>query len=258
MEYRRHLDPERLAQYAEHGVPAMDAADLGRHFKRCRACAEAYVRLCLKSTARRGAAPGEIWPAIQARVRRDKSVGGRFLGLRFSLIVAACLTCVLIASAALLWRRGASAATLDMGRYLADLEERDAGPSIENLHLVFREFGPTDPSNAPDTRLRSDVGSYRVIEERTSPPPARIVELAYDSGRDLFVLFVAPRTVSLGFGGYHLEAADVSGMRCQRVQCPRQDVYLLRTATRQYVFVRRHNQFADSEKLFKDVIQGAP
>jgi hypothetical protein len=264
MHYRRHLDPELLAQYVERGAPVMDTAAL-RHLQCCSSCAEDYVSLCLKSTVRKATAPESIWPAVESKIQVSKPDRARERGLpwgrRFVFSAAAvCMVGVLMVSAVLLLlRQKAESATLDVGRYLADLEKTDAGPSKENLHRLFTEFRPYDRREAlQQTKLRSEAGNYHLVEQRISPFPANTVELIYDSGRDVFTVLVAPRTATLNFGNYHLIGADLSGVRCLRVQCPRQDVYWLTTGARQYVFVRRHDSFGDSEQLFRTLIQEAP
>lgn len=165
----------------------------------------------------------------------------------------------MFAGVRLLWQQQTKLATLDMGRYLAGLERTGTGPSRENLRESFREFtAHGDRTTSQPVGLRSEVGGYRLVEVRVSPSHATIVQLVNDSGKDVFALFVAPRAASLKFGKYHLVSTDLNGLHCLLVECHRQDVYVLTTGVRQYVFVRQHNSFADSEQLFKTVIQVSP
>jgi hypothetical protein len=258
---RPHINPELLARCAERGELAKDASSYRRHLQRCGFCAEAYVNSCLKTTVLRVEAPDSIWPSIESATMLSEAsrAHGRLpVDFRLAFAFAGCLFGVLVLSAALfLFRHKPQGATLDVGQYLARLERTDIGPSKENLLSYFTEFGPYDRSAAlQQTRFRSEVGNYHLVEGRISRS-TNTVELVYDSDRDVFAVFVAPRTANLSFGNYHLLSVDLSGLHCRRVQCPRQDVYLLTTGTRQYVFIRRHNSFGNSSELFNTLIQEA-
>lgn len=165
---------------------------------------------------------------------------------------------MVIAGVRFFMRQETKRSTLDVGTYLAVLERTDAAPSRENLRESFKEFTANDRASLEPVGLRSEVGGYRLVDERVSPSPANILQLVYDSGKDVFTLFVVPPAISLKFGKYHLINTDLSGVHCRRVECHRQDVYVLTTKARQYVFVRRHNSFGDSEQLFRALIQGSP
>lgn len=200
-----------------------------------------------------------MWPSIESTIKLSKASRARGrhpVNLRLVFSVAVPLLGILVVLAALfLFRHQPQKATLDVGQYLAALERTDIGPSKENLLNYFTEFGPYDRTAALlQTKFRSEVGTYHLVEGRISPS-TNIVELVYGSDRDVFAVFVAPRTANLSFGKYHLLSVDLSGLNCRRVQCPRQDVYLLTTSTRQYVFIRRHNSFGNSSELFNTLIQ---
>lgn len=214
----------------------------------------------LESTRWRVAAPDSIWPVIAARIRTGETLARArrsWFQPHLALVIPACIVGFLVLRAE--WwrpRQAATKPTLEVGRYLSDLERSDSGPSQENLRNDFGEFTMFDRTVAlKETGLGPEVGSYRLVDERISRSSPRVVQLVYDSGSDIFAVFVAPRSTFVNFGDYRLSAADVGGIRCRRVECPRQDVYFAE-GDQQYVFVRRHGNAGDSERLFASLLEG--
>jgi len=263
MEDGQHIDPELLARHAADSA-AEDRPEVTRHLQHCRSCAELYVRCRVKSSAAMASVPDSIWPSIESRLQTPELLRSRRRRLSFVVTfvlgAAACAAVIAAVSGALERRRGTPArGTLEVGQYLAHLERTDTAPDRRNLSLLFADFAPYGRSGAlQQTKLRSEVADYRLVEERISRSAANMVQLVYESDMDTFALFIVPRVAIVNFGNYRLLPADVGGMPCHRVECPRQDVYVLTTGERQYVFLRRHNQFGDSDRLFAELIRGAP
>lgn len=232
---------------------------LASHLRQCTSCAEQYVQFIFERTRRTLTAPDEIWPRIHANLNCEVEVSAnRFLWViagRAVLFVGVVGLLLLTSYVVLKYR--SPAASIDLSRYISILEKSSAGPSADNVQQAFAELIPYDRKAAlRETGLHSQVEKYGLADQRAmSSKDGNIFEFTYQSGVDSFVLFVAPRAVKLGFGRYHLASTEFSGLHCQWVQCPRQDIFWATTEHSQYVFLRKRTLVDPSEDLFRELIE---
>jgi hypothetical protein len=254
-----HIDRDLLNKFmAEESTE--DISPWVKHLGHCSECAEAYVRVTLKSTRTKVTAPGAIWTEIAARLDRPQSFDPPRRGLRLYWRFASA-SILLLGTVLLLenWKMHRTTPQVDLGRYIALLEKTSAAPTAENLQETFPSSAVYDRDAAlRDTGLPEQVEDYRLAAQRVmSAGSSRIIQLVYGSPGDVAIVIVAPRAAKLSFGNYHLVSADIAGLNCQRVQCPRQDIFSSNIKDRQYVFIRRRSSTVDSGRLFAQLVGSA-
>jgi hypothetical protein len=259
-----HTDTELLRAYFERRVLDPEAAAIAEHLEGCGICLGRYVALLLRESGENVRVPDEIWPGIQTRLsastpaRYSKRAWGIFSVLGF----AAGLALILAMALPLFhWRLFTHPhTTLQMGQYLAVVEHATDSSGVARLRAQFAEFAPYDRKVALiEGRVNPQVENYRLVDQvgrHSGAVHEDVIQLLYDSGTDTFALFVAPRGSVLNFDRYELTKAEVGGRQCQRVTCPREDVYVWTGHGHHYVFVRRHSSNVSSERLFAELIQG--
>lgn len=260
-----HTDTELLRAYFERRVPDSEASVIADHLEACGACTGQYVGLLLGLNGDGVLVPDEIWTGIQARLSAPASTGSKRASRIFAVLgfTGALVLLVAIAIPFFRWRVfERKTTTVDMGQYLALLEHSPNGSRVARLRAQFEGLVPYDRNAALiEGRVHPQVENYRLVEQvgwRSRALHQDVVELLYDSGTDAFALFVAPRGSALNFGKYQLTNAEVGGRQCQRVTCPREDVYVWTARGHDYVFVRRHGSIIPSERLLRELMQGIP
>jgi hypothetical protein len=258
---RSHIDSEWLDGRRE-ASPAEGAAIVS-HLRACDACAVRYVERVVHAAPLVNAAPDDIWPAIQARLESRVSQHPRRVAVsrrawaQIAALAAICVAFVIaFAGRWLIDQRHVSEVTLDLGRYISSLEATSATPTSENVQRVLPAFVEYDRSAAlRDTGLRPQVEEYHLAAQRVlHTHDVAIVELVYESGQDAFLMFVAPRGVTVSFDGYHLVDADLYRLPCRRVVCPRQDIFWSTIGERQYIFIRTRTSPDHSDHLYSELI----
>ena len=246
-----HIDPKRLLACAQQDQ-GPDQPDVAAHLRHCDACAGFYARALLQSGVTKAEAPDDIWRHVQARLLGPCAAGSRPRPWR-ALVLA---TGLLLAISVVFLARWVGTGTLDVGHYLDALEQTAARPNVENLRRNFAGFvASTGSDTLQQASVRSGVADYRLVSQRVMNRfTSRTIQLLYDSGTDSFAVFVAPRTAALDFGKYHLVGADLGAIRCRRAECPRQDVYLVATDKRQYVFIHKHDTAVQSDRLLAELL----
>jgi len=252
-----HIAPELLSRYAAEGLPADAHRDL-KHLAKCATCAELYVQLTMKSASLRVAAPEGLWSGIQTHLHQPSSSSPR-LGFAgpWGFVLTSSLALILVAFLAVeRWSLRRAVPRVDVGQYIAVLEKTSAAPSAANLRQTFSASVAYDRDAAlRETGMRAQAQGYGLAEQRVlHAGRANIIQLVYGTPQDAAVVIVAPRAATLSLGNYHLVAADIAGLHCKRVQCPRQDIFWSTLRQHQYVFIRRRNSATDSGRLFADLV----
>jgi hypothetical protein len=259
-----HTDLELLRAYFERRVLDPEASAIADHLESCGTCSGRYLGLLLRDRGENVRVPDEIWPLIQARLLATAPAGHSkrswqvFTVLGFAAALALILAMVL---PLFYWRPFQhQPPTLEIGQYLVALEHPSERSGGSRLRAQFAGFAPYDRKVALiEGRVNPQVENYRLVDQvgrHSGAVHQDVIQLLYDSGTDTFALFVAPRGSVLNFGKYELTKAEVGGRQCQRVTCPREDVYVWTGRGHDYVFVRRHSSNVLSERLFAELIQG--
>jgi hypothetical protein len=261
---REHTDLELLRAYFERRVLDPEASAIADHLEGCSNCSGRYLGLLLRESGENVRVPDKIWPGIQTRLLSSPAskYSKRDWGIISVLGFAAALALILALDLPLFhWRPFQhQPPTLEIGQYLAALEHPSERSGGSRLRAQFAGFAPYDRKVALiEGRVNPQVENYRLVDQvgrHLGAVHQDVIQLLYDSGTDTFALFVAPRGSVLNFGKYEVTKAEVGGRQCQRVTCPREDVYVWTGRGHDYVFVRRHSSNIPSEQLFAELIQG--
>jgi hypothetical protein len=251
------LTPERSGQVAEHLKRCKRCREeyemlqlgpvLSAHLQRVPAPEELWSSLEARWEERKArleepkvmaqTVPGSSWAAILAQ--KVSASPGPKLATAFGLLVLA-------VSATLLWhssfrrapdRSGRPAHTFGQFDLLDYIEPIKAAPSQHSVQAISKPASSfirvskeealeaaglsgseSDQEPLPGYRL----AACRICDANEGP----VVQLVYSQGEDAFCIFVAPRRLRFVTGKDYAFDTQVRGIRCQKVDCPKQETYL--------------------------------
>jgi hypothetical protein len=251
-----------LSAYCEGQLPADSARRVAEHLKRCdqcrRECEEVRLGIAFARQLRPANAPEALWAEIESKLNAEDSTRSdghpaARAALAFwkpAVVVAAAL---LVALAVLMARRPSPIAPrtvappvfLDLGDYLRPLQAASSDASRQAVLSAPPRFAPQElPAVLRAAGLReaqiSALPEFRLAAHRAAKLEGmEIVQLVYTRDDEAFSVFVAPDRVTFGFGRESAVEALVGGIRCLKVDCPKQETYAFTEAGFRCVLVSK-------------------
>lgn len=250
--FRRHVAQD-LSAFCHGQMPAEDLQRVTEHLETCGQCRRQYdeVRLgaWLAEHLPRLSAPPSLWDGMETRSREEarstcqSARRSRYPRRRLSpRFVGACALVValgVVAAAYVRWTRPrsgttVSAAVVDLSGYLRGVEAAPAGNAHRTIAAApHRFFGGDREEVLQVAGLAHAAGgglplpAYDLLANRVAVVGGeRVAQLVYGRGEEAFSVFVAPSSVPFVLGGEPILDVDVEGIRCGKVDCPKQETYV--------------------------------
>jgi anti-sigma factor RsiW len=242
-----HVDRD-LSAYCDGELSASSARRVTAHLERCGRCRREYedVRLgvAFAREMTRLEAPDSLWGEIHSKLDAHAEAGSVKLPAARSVLsawkpAAAVAAALLVALTIVLTRRSAPPrpeiaapqVVLDLGDYLRPMQAASRESSREAILNAPPGFAPQEMTEAlraaglREARI-SALPEFRVAAYRAAKVDgAEVVQLVYAREDEAFSVFVAPQQVTFGFGKERAFDTVVGGIRCQKVDCPKQKTY---------------------------------
>jgi hypothetical protein len=142
--------------------------------------------------------------------------------------------------------RTGTAVELDLGSYLRPVQAASPGAGARELSLAAPGFDVSERDHTllagglTSTADTSPLPGYRLQAQHIGNAGThRVVQLIYGNGTEAFAVFVAPELVNFRFGSESEIETEVQGIRCLKVDCPKQETYAFKEGRLRYVLVSK-------------------
>lgn len=238
-----------LSAFCHGQMPADEMQRVADHLDACWRCRREYEEVrfgvALGGHLSRVSAPRSLWTALDAVYQPDGRVtfkhlersrlAPRWLGsrsLQASVIVL--VAAIGVVTYLRVGRREASGPSVELGGYLKSVEATSI-PAVyrrivgaPKLFLggerdeVLRVAGLTGA--VAQTQV---LPGYELLAHRLAVVEGEgVAQLVYGRGEETFVVFIAPARVHFALGKESAVDAEVRGIHCQKLDCPRQETYV--------------------------------
>jgi Putative zinc-finger len=259
--FLHHVSRE-ISPYCHEALPPEEAARVSAHLEKCQRCRREHANTAstveLLGYLKRIPAPPSLWDDIERRRSRpppsplvDPSASA-WLQRRGGSIAAVVALLLGIAALGILRfakespDRTGTAVELDLGAYLRPVQAALPSSSHRELSRAAPGFDARERDDAllaggvTSTADTSPLPGYHLQTQHIGNAGAyRVVQLIYGNGTEAFAVFVAPALVSFRFGSESAIETVVQGIRCVKVDCPKQETYAFQEGRHRYVLVSK-------------------
>jgi Putative zinc-finger len=252
----------KISSYCHNALPPEEAARVSAHLEQCQRCRRWHAKTAsiveLLGYLERIRAPVLLWDDIERRRSRPaplpvpQTSTSAWLQRRRGPIAA--VAALLMGMAALETLRVTQESPgragisdeLDLGSYLHPVQAALPAASYRVLARAAPGFDSRERDDAlPASGLRSvpdasPLAGYHLQAQHIGSVGAhRVVQLIYGNGNEAFSVFVAPAAVRFRFGSQDAFDTVVQGIRCVKVDCPKQQTYAFQEGSYQWVLVSK-------------------
>lgn len=242
--FLRHVI-KHLSAYCQGQVSDQEARRIALHLKKCERCAVRYEEIkrgvFFASYLGRISPPSSIWSELEAALMQPgialpQSVRGKFL-MRFrplSVFIPATLLFIAPLSA-LIWYfifLPQAEPRINLDAFLGAIEShsRDSSSVLSDAPSGFEDADEqTALVTAGLERVSKEIPlpGYKLAFHRLKKVDGRkAVQLVYQKENRAFSVFVVPRPAEFAFGHRDIKDAEVDGIICRQVDCPRTSTLL--------------------------------